>query len=536
MTAPARILTQTQVHGLRSAGRRGAPSAVALGALSLVLFLTFLDNTIVSVVLADVQSSLHAGVGALQWVVNGYALAFASLMLTFGTLGDLVGRTRVMLSGVAVFCAGSVLCAVAPDVSFLVAGRVVMGVGAAASEPGTLSMIRHLYRHEGERARALGVWVAVSGLALALGPVVGGALAGVWSWRAIFWFNLLFGLLAFAVSVYVLPENADPSRRHFDLRGAGLVASALAALSFAIISGETAGYRTVWIALLFVLSAASVVVFVRRERRAEYPVLDVSFFRRRPFLGSNVVAFSTYFSVFAVFFFVALYLQVVGSNTPDGTAIDFIPMAAAMILSSSLTGRLVARFGPRLPMTVGSLVATAGLLLTEELLGPHVGVSTLGWTLSLTGLGFGMALVPTTTAALAAIPAKHSGMAASMTNTSREFGAVLGVAVLGSVVNGQLTTNLVRRLAALGIPASFRSEVVTAVTTGTVGGRAAQAAKNPAIASIVHRVVTAAYGAFSHGLDLSLFIASALMLAGAVTAAVTMPTGSHSASAHARRR
>lgn len=154
----------------------------ALATITLVLFLTFPDNTIVSVVLAHLQSALHAGVSALQWVVKGYALTFAAFMLSFGTLGDLFGRKKVMLAGVGIFCAGSVLCALAPDVNVLVAGRVVMGIGAAASEPGTLSMIRHLYAERTARVRALGVWAAVSGLALALGPVIGGTQTGLWSW------------------------------------------------------------------------------------------------------------------------------------------------------------------------------------------------------------------------------------------------------------------------------------------------------------------------------------------------------------------
>ncbi|HUI03573.1 MAG TPA: MFS transporter [Acidimicrobiales bacterium] len=514
----ARGLERPPTHGAVG----GGGGALALTAVTLVLFLTFLDNTIVAVVLASVQSALHAGVGALQWVVNGYALSFASLMLAFGTLGDVLGRKRVMLGGVGLFCAGSVLCALAPSVGTLIAGRILMGVGAAASEPGTLSMVRHLYEDRAERARALGVWVAVSGLALALGPVVGGALSGLWSWRAVFWFNVVFGAAAFVLAWVSLPESADPTGRRLDAGGAVLAAGALAALSFAVISGETAGYRTPWIVALFALAALGVTAFVVRERRSSNPLVDVGFFRRSRFTGANVVAFAVYFGVFAVFFFVALYLQVVGSQSPYQTAVDFVPMAAGMVLASALTGRWVAAGGPRLPMALGCLAAGVGLMLTDTLLNSHSTVLGIGWPLALTGVGFGVALVPVTTAALSSIPPERSGMASSMTHTSRELGAVMGVAILGSVVNGQLTTNLVHRLATLGLPAPFRSQVVTAVTTGTVSGQASAAERNPAIASIVHRVVTAAYGAFSHGLELSLAVAAALMVLGAVTAALTM--------------
>ena len=192
---------------------------LGLATLSLVLFLTFLDNTVVSTTLANIQATLHSGVADLQWVVNAYALVFASFMLAAGALGDLFGRKRIMLAGVAVFCAGSVLAALAPNIDVLIAARAVMGLGAAASEPGTLSMIRHIYLEPRSRAQALGVWTAVSGFALAMGPVVGGSLVGLWSWRAVFWFNVFFGLAAFIAGAFVLPESVEPVRRRFGFGG-----------------------------------------------------------------------------------------------------------------------------------------------------------------------------------------------------------------------------------------------------------------------------------------------------------------------------
>lgn len=508
------------------AAEAGSPprSRAALATLCFVLFLTFLDNTIVSVVLAGVQSSLHVGVSGLQWVVNGYALVFASLMLTMGTLGDLFGRKKVMLAGVAVFCVGSVVGALAVSNTMLVAGRVVMGVGAAASEPGTLSMIRHLYPERRERARALGIWAAVSGLALAMGPVIGGALAGLYSWRAVFWFNLFFGVVAFVGAAWTLPENADPQNARLDVVGFVMGATALAAVSFAVVEGETAGYATWWVDLLFALSAVAALSFVAFERGADNPVLNVSYFRRWPFSGSNVVAFTTFFSTFALFFLVALYLELIGSNSAYQTALDFVPMAGAMVISAVFTGRWVARSGARWPMAAGCLLAAAGVLLTEAYLSPTSGVGDIGWTMAMAGMGFGMAIVPVTSSALSAIPAEHSGMAASMTNTSRETGAVAGVAVLGSIVNGQLTVTLAHKLRELHIPGSFVNLVVTAVTTGTFNTSSAKsiAGGHGNLSLIVAKILAAAQGAATNAVDIALYFAGAMMAVSAGVALVTM--------------
>jgi len=504
----------------------GSPAqAVALATLCVVLFLTFLDNTIVSVGLANVQSDLHAGVTSLQWVVNGYALTFAAFMLAAGSLGDLLGRKKIMLAGVGVFCAGSVVAALSPNVDWLIAGRVVMGIGAAASEPGTLSIIRHVYPDARTRADALGVWAAVSGLALALGPVIGGALVGISSWRDIFWFNLFVGAVAFAMALLFVPETADPAGRRIDLPGILLGALALGCGSFAVIQGEESGYGAWWIILLFVVAILTAAVFLAVERRAKSPMVQTSMFTNPAMAGANFAAFASYFGIFSIFFFTALYMQVVANASAYQTAIDFLPMAAGLILSSLLAGPVVARIGPRVPMTLGCLLAAVGVLITGAKLNPHVGFGTLGWVLPIAGIGFGMAVVPITSTPLTVVPPERSGMAASATNTSRELGAVFGVAILGSIVNARLTGGLAARLKAIGIPPSFQSLVLHAVTGGGLTSGAATKAeqsKNAAIAKIATKVVTAAYNAFGSGLHTSLEISGGLLCAGAVVAAVTI--------------
>jgi EmrB/QacA subfamily drug resistance transporter len=492
----------------------------ALAAVCAILFLTFLDNTIVSVALADIQSSLSVSVTGLQWIVDGYLLAFAALMLTGGTLGDLVGRKKVMLTGVAIFCAGSIVAAVAPDTTTLIAGRVVMGLGAAASEPGTLSLIRHIYPEREERAVALGVWAAVSGLALALGPVIGGVLAAGLGWRSIFWFGLGLGAVSLAVAAVTLTESRNPEGRTLDVPGLAAGAGAILAATFAVIEGENRGYGTWWIVALFAAAALLIAVFVLVEQRVPDPVLKLEFLRNPTFTAANAVAFATNVSVFSVFFFTALYLQLISNFSGFQIALVFTSLAVAMIVSGPLAGYWTARVGPRVPMVLGCFIAGVGLFLVDRQLTATTSVAALTWPLAIAGLGFGIALVTVTAAVLTLVPSEQSGMAASTVNTSRELGGVFGVAVLGAVVNAQLTSGLSEKLVKLGIPVQFRQIVVQFVTTG---GNISTAEHSPAVKGhekIVAKVLLAAEGSAGHGVHLALEIAGGIVLAAAVVAAV----------------
>jgi EmrB/QacA subfamily drug resistance transporter len=492
---------------------------LALAVMSLILFLSFLDNTIVSVALADVQTRLHAGVTALQWVVGGYALTFAGLMLMFGTLGDLFGRRRIMGIGIVIFCAGSLLGALAPTPGVLIGARVIMGVGAAASEPGTLSMIRHIFPDRKDRAQALGVWAAVSGLALAMGPVIGGVLVGLWSFRAIFYFNVAFGLVALVGLYAVLPESSDPVDKALDIRGFLLGGVCIVAATFATIEGEVSGYGSILVISLYVIAAAAAVAFILDQHRAANPVLDLRYFKVPAFAGSNIIAFTGYFSTFAVFFFVPLYVVEVGGVTGYQVATVFLPLALTMIVASALTGRWVARSGPRVPMAIGCVVGGIGLLLTDLRLVPDPGMADIGWTLAIAGAGLGIVFVPVTSTVLSVVPARRSGMAASTTNTSRELGAVAGVSVLGAIVNGQLTVDLTRRLIDLHIPAAIRTLVISGVTTGQ---NAKSLGNNPGLQKLIDQVSAPAYAAFRNGLDISLLLAASLLFASAPLALATI--------------
>ena len=407
------------------------------------------------------------------------------------------------------FGAGSLVGALAPNSGTLIAGRVVMGVGAAACEPGTLSLIRQIYPDARDRARALGVWTGVSGVSLAAGPVLGGVLVGAAGWRGIFWFNLAFGRRVVRgggldargerrpCGPLARPAGARHRRggdhgAHLRRdRGRRAPASAPGGSSRCSSSPRRAGAAFVWI-----------------ELRARDPVLRLEFFRNRVFASATAVAFATSFGLFAVFFFTALYLQIVSHFSGWKIALQFVAMAVAMVVAGRVAGVWTGTRGPRLPMCGGCLLAGGGMLGVNALLAPDVSVGPLAAALAVVGFGLGLALVAVTAAVLSIVPAERSGMAASTINTSRQLGGVLAVAILGAVVNHRLVGELSSKLGDLGVPSIFRSLVLNAVTHGGLPANAQAAeASNPIAAShpgLLAKVLTAAQTAFGHGLHVAL--------------------------------
>jgi EmrB/QacA subfamily drug resistance transporter len=498
----------------------GRDRSRALAIVCAVLFLTFLDTTVVAVALANVQSDLHVGVSGLQWVVNGYALSFASLMLGAGALADRIGRRRMMLAGLVIFALGSALGAASPSVAVLIGARVIMGIGAAAAEPGTLSIIRQLYTDAAERARALGIWAAICGLALAIGPVVGGVLTGLWSWRLVFLVNLVAAcLLALAVH-HLVPETATREKAPIDLWGIGLISVTLVCGTLAVIDGESAGYANGGIVALFIACGLGAIGFIVTEHRASSPMLDPRAFRTPAYASALGVAFALFFGIFSIFFFTALYLESVIGFSAYRAAGEFGPMAITLVAASLVSGRLIARAGPRTPMVIGGVLAGGGIFWTASILSTAGNPSgLLVVALALCGVGFGLAFVPVTTVTLELVPAEHSSTAASTTNTSRELGAVVGVAVLGSLVNGHLTTDLAMRLHSLGVPSIFQAVVISAIERGEA---TASQSDQHLYGPIVDRVIDAAYAAFRSGLEEALVIAGVIILVATAAAALSL--------------
>jgi MFS family permease len=487
-----------------------------------VLALTMADNTTVGVAVPQVRESFELGVTSLQWVVAGYIVAFAGLLFTGGVIGDRYGRKRALVVGISIFGVGALVAACAVDWRMLVAGRVLQGVGAACSEPGTLSLLRQLHPDDRLRMRVFGGWAAASGLALAAGPVAAGLLVQVGGWRAVFAAEAVAAAAAAALGAARLTESADPVSGRAGLRGQVFAALTLAASTYALIDGQNRGFGAGRVVLAWVVAAAALVALVLVERRNDEPVIDLSLLRDRRVAAGLLAAGTSTFALFAVLLLVSLDLEIVGEFSGLGTAASFAPMTLAMVTAGWLGGRWVARSGPAPPLVGGLLIAAAACAVLDLQLRRPVPVGPTVTALTVMGLGFGFVVAPMVGTVLTRVPARRSGMGAAAVTAAREVGGVVGVAVLGAVVNGLLFTNLTHRLVELGIPLSYRELVVDSVRHGAPiptevpPGSLLERYLGGLYQTVVDRTVDAAKDAYVDSLQAALWVAVGVLVAGAV--------------------
>jgi EmrB/QacA subfamily drug resistance transporter len=430
------------------------------------LFMAMLDNTVVNVALPKLAQSLHAGISGLQWVVDGYVLAFASLMLTGGILGDRYGRKRMFLSGLALFTFSSLMCGFAGTTSHLIAFRGLQGVGGALLLPGTLSIITVTFPAQ-ERAKAIGIWAGVSGLALSLGPTLGGYLVQHVGWESVFFLNVPIGILGFIVGLRTIRESRSEQARHLDIPGLLLGTGALFALTYALIEVNQYSWTSPSIVAALVAAVVFFVSFLRYEKRAAEPMMPLHFFRIPAFSAGNSVAFSISLGMFGTFFFMSLYLQEIRGYGPFAAGLRFLPLTAMIVIFAPLAGRYASKFGSRVPMTVGPLLAGAGLFLLSR-----VGVATpfshIFPVFMMMGIGMGITMTPMTAAVMNAVGPQRAGMGSAMTNTSREVGGVFGIALLGTLLTTKLKSTFAGLLGTLGIPATQKAAIVASGGHGLI--------------------------------------------------------------------
>jgi EmrB/QacA subfamily drug resistance transporter len=405
------------------------------------LFIVGLDSTIVNIALPSIQRDLHAPVSGLQWTVDAYTLVVASFLILAGSTGDRVGRRRTFQVGLATFTVGSLLCSLAPSLGWLVAFRAVQAIGGSMLNPVALSIIANTFTDDRERARALGIWGAVFGLSMALGPVVGGVLVATVGWRGIFWVNIPIGIAAIVATALVVPESRAPHGRRVDPVGQVLIIVMLASLTYAIIEGPRHGWGSATILGLFGVSAAAATALAIYEPRREEPLLDLRFFRSAPFTGAVVIAITAFSALAGFLFLNTLYLQDARHLSALHAGLYTLPMAAMTVLLAPLSGRITGQRGPRIPLLVAGVMTTAGALLMAGV----TATTPVAWLMLayvVLGIGNGMVNPPISNTAVSGMPRSQAGVAAAVASTSRQVGSSLGVALTGSAVASALHGSL----------------------------------------------------------------------------------------------
>jgi MFS transporter, DHA2 family, methylenomycin A resistance protein len=407
-------------------------TAAILFTMCIGTFIAQLDSQVVNLAIKHIGSDLDAGISQLQWVMDSYNLCYATLLLTGGTLGDLYGRVRVFIIGIALIVAGSIVCAAAPNGAVLIAGRALTGLGAALEVPTTLAILTVAYSNPKDRAHAIGIWASCNGLALAAGGPIGGFLVDAAGWRSIFILAIPLCALAVALAIKGVPESRDPKGRELDLAGQALAILALGALAFVTIEGPHWGFASPAILAVAAICLVSSALFVYCERGRAGALVPLEFFRSGEFNAALAAAGMMTFGMYALLFLTPLYLQSAGGTSALVVGLELLPLSVTFVVVSQYSGPLAKRFGARAMMTSGMAAMGAGLLLLT-LVAATPNMVLIEVALLVIGIGLGLNTGPVNAVAVASLPPARAGTASGLVNTARMVGATLGIAVLGAL-------------------------------------------------------------------------------------------------------
>jgi EmrB/QacA subfamily drug resistance transporter len=444
----------------------------ALLAVALATFMTYLDNNIVNVALPSIARDLHLQTSGLEWVVSGYILVFAGLLLAGGRLADAFGRKRLFLIGLGVFTAASLAAGLAGSLGMLVTARAVQGLGAALVTPTTLAIISAAYPDTRERNAAVGIWAGVGGLALAVGPLLGGVLSQHASWGWIFAINVPVGLATLALGLWAITESRESTRHRLDVPGLLTSAVALTALTAALIEGGPRGWTSPLVLAGFGVFAAGSLAFLAVERRAVDPMVEMSLFRDRAFSGGVVAMMLWAFGLFGIYFFTSLYLQDVLGFSPTEAGLAFLPMALCMVAGAVLSERIARALGAARVVGVAMLLMGIGIG-TVSLVGAGASSWSLMPSFLVIGIGGGMT-TPLTATVIGALPGERAGIASGLFNASRELAGLLGITVIGAIVAARQASAVAGGSAPLAAFLSgYRLGLLVSAALVAVGGLAA---------------------------------------------------------------
>jgi len=483
-----------------------------LGVLCLSLLVIGLDNTILNVALPTLSRDLGATNSQLQWMVDAYVLVFAGLLLTTGSLSDRYGRRKALALGLVIFGVGSTLSAFSGTSSALIASRALMGVGGALIMPSTLSILTNVFPAH-ERGRAIGIWAGVSGLGIAIGPIVGGWLLANFWWGSVFLVNVPVVIVALILGRLIVPDSKDPHPNALDPVGAVLSIVGLVSLVYAIIEAPSHGWTSPQTIVGFGFALIVLATFAIWELRSDHPMLDVTFFENPRFTAANISIVLVFFALFGSLFFLTQYLQFVLGYTPLQAGIRVAPIALVLMVTAPLAGRFVERFGNKVLVAFGMTAVAIGLgylgTITVTSGYPHVLIA-----LVILGVGMGTAMVPATESIMGSLPLAKAGLGSAMNDTTRQIGGALGVAILGSVFASSFASHITAALSALPPDqvAVASESVDKALGLGVQTGGTAGAA-----------IIAAANQSFISAMDRGLFVGATIALIGAIVALIWLP-------------
>jgi EmrB/QacA subfamily drug resistance transporter len=483
-----------------------------LSVLCLSLLVVGLDNTILNVALPTLVRDLHATTSGLQWIVDAYVLVFAGLLLTTGSLSDRYGRRYALAAGLVVFGAGSILSAFAGSANVLVATRALMGIGGALIMPSTLSILTNVFPAE-ERSRAIGIWAGVSGLGIAIGPIVGGWLLEHFWWGSVFLVNVPVVIVALVAGRLIVPNSKDPSPNALDPVGAVLSIVGLVSLVYGIIEAPSHGWTSPQTLATFAVAIGVLVAFAVWELRSDHPMLDVTFFENPRFTAANLSIVLVFFALFGSLFFLTQYLQFVVGYTALEAGLRVAPLALVLMVSAPVSGRLTARLGNKVLVVAGMTIVAAGLGFMGTL-NVTSGYAHVLWSLVILGFGMGTAMVPATESIMGSLPLAKAGLGSAMNDTTRQVGGALGVAILGSIFASSYATHITTSLA--GQP-----RAAVAVAADSIGAALAVGARIGGAQGA--SIVAAAKHSFISAMDRGLVVGAAIALMGALVALIWLP-------------
>jgi EmrB/QacA subfamily drug resistance transporter len=480
--------------------------------LSVALLTISLDNTILNVALPTIERELDASSGQLQWIVDSYTLVFAGLLLTMGALGDRFSRRGALVAGLAIFGVASLASAFAESANMLIASRALMGVGGALIMPTTLSILTNVFPAE-ERAKAIGIWAAVAGIGVGIGPATGGWLLEQFDWTAVFLVNVPIVVGALVAIPKLVPDSRDPEKARLDPVGALMSTAGLALLTAAIIEAPERGWTSGIVLGGFAVSAAILAGFVAWELRTSSPMLDMRLFRIRRFTGASGSIALVFFALFGAIYFLTQYLQGVMDYTAFEAGVRVTPVAAGLVLGGPLSAKLAERFGTRIVVATG-LVVVGGALLMLSGAGTDTGYSLVAGSLVMLGFGMGATMAPATESIMSSVPLNHAGVGSAMNDTVRMVGGTLGVAILGSLLSSSYGADMepaVKSLPDAEAEAASDSLGHASMVAERLGGDAGQALSN------------AAEVAYSSAMGGALTVAAGVALTGAFLALAVLP-------------